>query len=115
MKYAVIALNGKQFKVAEGDTLTLDAVKTPEGNTITVDEVLLMADGEQVSVGTPFVENASVSLRVTEHAKDKKIEVRRFKAKSRYRRNRGHRQPISSLVVESVSAGPPKKKATTEE
>lgn len=96
MKYAVISLGGKQFKVSEGDTLKLERQDGVSN------EVLYYSDGESVQVGTPKLANISVKLTKTEDKKDKKVRVARFKSKSRYKKTKGHRQPISVLKVEKI-------------
>lgn len=100
---AVIALGGKQFVVKEGDKIVSEKVDGKDGDTVKVDEVLLVNDGGQTKVGTPFVEGASVSLKLDRTAKGEKVEIRKFKAKSRYRRSTGHRQLSSHLTVTGIS------------
>jgi len=102
-KYAVIQLQGKQIKVAEKDVFEVDRVEVAEGETFSVNEVLLVADGDKISVGTPVVAKAVVKLKVLSNLKDTKIDVFKYKSKSRYRRSRGHRQLISRLEVMAIS------------
>lgn len=100
-KYAIIKLSGKQFKVAEGDVFITDRLEEEEDKTFLTKEVLLLNDGQKVKIGQPFVEDAEVELKVKVHQRSKKLRVAKYKAKSRYRRVYGHRQPQS--VVEIVS------------
>lgn len=100
---AVIALGGKQFVVKEGDKIISEKLDHKDGDTVKVDEVLLVNDGEQTVVGAPFVEGASVSLKLDRTVKGEKVEIRKFKAKSRYRRSTGHRQLNSHLTVTGIS------------
>ncbi len=102
-KYAIIKLAGKQFKVSEGDVFVIDRVKTKPGEKLTVDEVLLIKDDDELQVGTPTVKDAQVELEVEEEFRAKKIRVAKYKAKSRYRRVRGHRQHKSKVKVLSIS------------
>ena len=103
MKYAVIQLQGKQHRVAVGDLLTVDKMPQEVGAEVKVTDVLLTADGEKVTVGQPLIKGASVSLKVVEQGKGEKIEVYKFKAKSRYRRHNGHRQELTNLEVTKIA------------
>lgn len=100
MKEAIILLNSKQYKVLEGQTLTLDRVG--EDSLI---KTLFYKDDNKVLIGNPYLKNVSVKIKVLENLKDKKILVGRFKAKSRYNKLKGHRQPISKIVIESINYG----------
>ena len=102
MKYAIIALQGKQYQVSEGQQLTVDLLPQKEGEELEVTDVLLLHDGQQVQVGTPLVAGASVKLKVVESGKDEKIRVCRDKSKSKYRKSIGHRQRITNLEVVSI-------------
>lgn len=102
--YAIISLAGKQYRVEKGTKLTVDRLDAEEGKNITVNEVLFVSDGKKVSVGTPVLDKASVILKVLEHGQDKKIRVATYKAKSRYRKVKGHRQQITSVEVTDIKA-----------
>lgn len=102
-KYAIIQLQGKQYQVAEGETLVVDRLETEPGQKLTVTDVLLVADGNNVTVGSPLVKNANVTFTVTDHVKGDKIRVFKYKSKSRYRRTQGHRQAQSALEVVSIA------------
>jgi large subunit ribosomal protein L21 len=97
MKYAVISFGGKQFKVSEGDTFKIERQKTP----LKVD-VLMYSEDDNVLVGVPTLAEVEVTAAVLEEKRDKKIRVGRFKSKSRYRRVKGHRQPISIVKIEKI-------------
>ncbi|MDD2211633.1 MAG: 50S ribosomal protein L21 [Clostridia bacterium] len=101
--YAIIETGGKQYKVQTGDVLHVEKVEAKEGETFAVAQVLAVIDGEKVSVGRPFVEGASVALKVLEHGKDDKILIFKYKAKKHYRKTRGHRQPYTKVVVENIA------------
>ena len=101
MDYAVIEFSGSQFLVSEGDKLKVGRLVEEEGKKISL-VPLLVSLGGKVQIGQPEVEKAGVVLKVLEHGKDKKISVRRFKSKSRYRKNKGHRQGISIVEVVSI-------------
>ena len=98
---AVIELSGKQYLVHEGDKITAEKLNAKDGDNIKVDAVLLVAAAE-VKVGTPYVAGASVELTLDKTAKGEKIEIRKFRAKSRYRRSTGHRQIESHLTVTAI-------------
>ncbi|PIR59122.1 MAG: 50S ribosomal protein L21 [Candidatus Pacebacteria bacterium CG10_big_fil_rev_8_21_14_0_10_56_10] len=103
-KTAVIQLAGKQFLVSEGDVVTIDKTLDQEGGTVTVSDVLLVTDGNEVKIGTPTVAKASVQLKVQHQGKSPKLRVATFKAKSRYRRVKGHRQPQTMLETVKIKA-----------
>jgi large subunit ribosomal protein L21 len=102
--FAVIQTGGKQYKVAEGDVISIE--KLPEdqkkGKKITFDKVLLKDDGKTTHVGNPYLEGAKVTGELEEEGKGKKITIVRFKAKSRYTRKKGHRQPYSKVKITAV-------------
>ena len=103
-KYAVIQLLGKQHKVTEGETIVVDSVSQEPGKKFDVTDVLLVVDGDKVSVGQPTVEKAKVTLSVVAQGKGEKIRVAKYKSKSRYRKVKGHRQLQSTIKVEKITA-----------
>ena len=105
--YAVIMTGGKQYRVEEGDSLRVERLDAEEGAEIELDRVLLVADGEQVVVGTPFVEHGKVAATVRQHGRAKKIKVVKFKRRKNYLRQHGHRQSFTELRIESITAGEP--------
>lgn len=102
MKYAVIQIAGKQYRVTPGQELTINHLDTEAGQNLTVTDVLLTVDGEQLQLGTPLVKDASVVLKVKSHDRADKVRVAKYKAKSRYRRVYGHRQPETTVEVVSI-------------
>jgi len=102
-KYAVIQLQGKQFKVSEGDKFIVDRLETQEGKKFKVTDVLLVGDGKDHQIGTPTVKGATVEMKALTHQKGKKIRVVKFKAKSRYRKVKGHRQYETVVEVLKIS------------
>lgn len=102
MTIAIIKAGGKQYKVKEGQELKIEKIAAETGEKINLD-VLLVADenGENVQVGTPVLTNA-VEAEVLEQGRGKKITIIKFKAKTRYRRKMGHRQPYSKVKVTSI-------------
>lgn len=101
--YAVIQLAGKQYQVSEGEILTVNKLETEEGKTLTISDVLLVASDKKVSVGTPLVKGASVTLEVVSQQKGDKIRVATYKAKARVRKVRGHRQHETVLKVTKIA------------
>lgn len=102
--YAVIKTGGKQYRVQEGDVLFVEKLAAEAGETVVFDEVLTVADGDTVKIGTPVVAGAKVSAKVEEQGKAKKILVFKYKAKSNYRRRQGHRQPYTKVKIEKIEA-----------
>lgn len=92
---------GKQYKVQEGDVITVEKLKAEAGDTITFDKVLLMSDGKEVKVGTPYLAEA-VTGSVVENGKGKKVIIFKYKAKKDYRKKQGHRQPYTIVKIESL-------------
>lgn len=101
-KFAVIKIGGAQEMVREGDLLEVNRLEGKEGSKLKLKDVLLMASEGGLKIGTPTVNGAEVTLGILEHDKGKKIEIRKFRAKSRYRRKTGHRQPVTKIKVEGI-------------
>lgn len=102
--YAVIETGGKQYKVSEGDVVFIEKLEAAEGETVTFDKVLVVADGENVTIGAPAVAGATVSAKVEKQGKAKKIYVFKMKRKKNYRRKKGHRQPFTKVTIEKINA-----------
>ena len=103
--YAVVKTGGKQYRVAAGDILEVEKLDGDVGDSLNLEEVLLVADGDNVTVGQPMVEGASVTARITGQHRGKKIMVFRYRPKKRIRVRRGHRQYLTRLEIESINAG----------
>jgi len=102
--YAVIKSGGKQRRVVPGDTLRLEKIPGEVGDPVKFDEVLLAGDGDSVMIGSPFVENTSVSGVITRQARGKKITVFKYKRRKGYRRKKGHRQAFTQVEIRSIDA-----------
>ncbi|UPA22124.1 50S ribosomal protein L21 [Candidatus Peribacteria bacterium] len=103
--FAVVSIAGFQEMVQEGDTLEIPLQDSEKDKTIEFKDVLMiMKDGGDVVLGKPFVDGASVSVKVIEHGRDKKIRVLKFKKRKRYLRVRGHRQDYTAVEVVSIKA-----------
>lgn len=100
--FAIIETGGKQYKVSPGQKLKVEKLEAVAGGNLTLDKVLLVADGEEVKVGAPYVEGAAVEFKVLGNGRaDKKI-VFRYHSKTRYKKKKGHRQPYTELEVLGV-------------
>jgi large subunit ribosomal protein L21 len=100
--YAIFETGGKQYRVSPGETIQVEKLDVPIGETITFDRVLLVADGENVRVGQPVVEGATIRAHVLRQGKSRKVIVFRYRPKQRYRRKKGHRQPYTLLQIEAI-------------
>ena len=101
--YAVVVTGGKQYRVSEGDTITVDRLSADVGSTVEIADVLLVG-GDELKVGTPTVDGAKVVAEVVEHKLGDKREVFKYKSRKRYRRNRGFRPSLTTLSIQSISA-----------
>lgn len=102
--YAIVKTGGKQYKVSQGDIMRFEKLVGDVGSTVTFEQVLMVADDDNVTVGQPMVENAVVSGQIVEQGKAKKILVFKYKRRKRYRRKQGHRQQYTAVRIDSISA-----------
>jgi large subunit ribosomal protein L21 len=102
MKYVIVEAGGKQYKAAAGSTIEVDLMDIEPGQPVNLDKVLLVVDGDQISVGNPIVKGATVMTTVFQHVKGPKIDVFRYKAKKRIRAKTGHRQQYTQLKVNEI-------------
>jgi ribosomal protein L21 len=100
--YAIVETGGKQYRVAEGDVITVERLPASEGDEVTLDRVLMIAGNGEVKVGTPLVAGAKVTATVVEVGKHPKILVFKYKPKKNYRRRKGHRQPYTRLKITKI-------------
>ena len=112
--YAVIETGGKQYRVQEGDVITIEKLNAEVGETVTFDKVLVLGEGKDVKVGTPYVD-AAVTGSVVENGKRQKVIIFKYKAKKDYRKKQGHRQPYTMVKIESLGGAAPKKAAAKKE
>ncbi len=102
--FAIIETGGKQYKVEKGTTLDIEKVEITAGETFEIKEVLLVDKDGKTEVGTPHVKGATVTAKVVEQFKDDKIIVFKMKAKKRYKRTQGHRQPLTKVEIVEIKA-----------
>jgi len=102
MKYAIVESGGKQFRAVEGGTLEVDRLPIESGASVKLEQVLLLADGENITVGTPLVRNIPVWTTVVEHFKGPKVIIFNYSPKKRIRVKIGHRQNYTRLFVEQI-------------
>jgi large subunit ribosomal protein L21 len=114
--YAVIKSGGKQHRVTEGEVLRLEKIEAATGETIQFDEVLLVADGEAINIGTPLVAGASVSAEVLSHGRGDKIRIIKFRRRKHSMKRQGHRQWYTEVKITAIGAAKKaaKKKAAAE-
>ena len=102
--HAIIETGGKQYKVAEGDTLFIEKLPVEAGDNVTFDKVLAILDGDKATFGTPVVAGAKVDASVVKNGKGKKVIVFKYKPKKNYRRKQGHRQPYTKVTIGKIHA-----------
>jgi large subunit ribosomal protein L21 len=103
--YAVIQTGGKQYRVAEGETLRVEKLAVSAGDKLTFDSLLFADDGGNVQVGQPLVSGVKVEAEVIEQGLGKKIIIFKYKRRKSYRRKQGHRQPYTALKITAIKAG----------
>ena len=102
--YAVFKTGGKQYKVSEGETLKIEKLEVELGKKVTFNEVLMIADGENVQVGSPLVDKASVDAKVISQGKGKKINILKFKRRKHSMKQQGHRQLFTEIQIGKIKA-----------
>ena len=102
--YAVIKTGGKQYRVAPGQTLKIERIQADEGDSIAFDQVLMIADGDQITVGAPLLDGSKVTATVKSQGRHKKIEIVKFKRRKHYRKQMGHRQHFTEVEITGINA-----------
>jgi len=100
--YAVIASGGKQYRVQEGQTLKLEKIEVEAGANIDFDQVLLVAEGDKVSIGEPVVKGAKVTAEVVSHGRHKKVKILKFKRRKHHMKQMGHRQWFTEVKITGI-------------
>lgn len=102
--YAVFETGGKQYRAAEGDVIRVEKLDVPEGGTVDIDKVLLVADGAEVKIGTPYVTGGKVSATVKAQGRGRKIKIVKLRRRKHSRKQQGHRQAYTELQITAISA-----------
>jgi large subunit ribosomal protein L21 len=109
--YAIVEIAGQQFKVAKDQKVFVHRLDAKAGSKVTFDNVLMLANGEKITLGAPAITGASVEAKVVKHLKDDKVIVFKKKRRKGYRVKNGHRQSLTELLIEGISASGGAKKA----
>ena len=113
--YAVFKTGGKQYRAGKGDRLKIEKLDAAEGDSVEFDEVLLVGEGDSVKIGTPVVSGSKVKGKIIAQAKDRKVDVIKFRRRQNYRRTHGHRQPFTLVEITGITGAPRAKKAAAAE
>jgi large subunit ribosomal protein L21 len=109
--YAVILTGGKQYKVKTGDKLKIEMLNVDEGKSVEFDKVLMIASGDDVKIGAPYVKDAKVLAKVVKHGRNKKIHIIKFKRRKHHMKHAGHRQYYTEVEITAIPGEKPVKKA----
>lgn len=99
---AIVRTGGKQYTVSPGDIIQVEKLQVEAGEVISLNDILLVRNGEDLKVGTPVVENASVKAKVLGHGRGKKVIIFKYKKRKNYKRTQGHRQDFTRLKIEEI-------------
>ena len=102
--YAVFKTGGKQYRASTGDVIKVEKIEAEKGATVELDQVLMVGEGEDVKVGTPFLEGGKVTATVLDQGRGDKITVIKFKRRKNYRRKMGHRQYFTQIEITGIEA-----------
>jgi len=101
--YAIIETGSKQYKVSEGDIIKVEKLNINPGEEYNFNNILLIADGEKISFGSPYISNAVVTANVIANGKEKKVIVYKYKSKKGFHKKKGHRQQFTQLEIKKIS------------
>jgi large subunit ribosomal protein L21 len=102
--YAVIKTGGKQYRVAQGETLKIESLAGDVGSAVVLDKVLAVGDGDTLNVGKPLVSGASVKATIVSHGRGDKIRIFKMKRRKHYQKHQGHRQNYTEIRIDGISA-----------
>ncbi|BAN35916.1 50S ribosomal protein L21 [Sulfuricella denitrificans skB26] len=102
--YAVIKTGGKQYRVAPGEKLKIEQIPADIGSEIVLDQILMVADGEAVTVGTPLVSGATVKATVVAHGRGEKVQIFKMRRRKHYQKHQGHRQNYTEIRIDGIAA-----------
>ncbi|MBA2491373.1 MAG: 50S ribosomal protein L21 [Gammaproteobacteria bacterium] len=100
--HAVIKTGGKQYRVTQGDVLRVEKLTSDVGATVDFEQVLMVTDGDDISVGTPFIDGGKVTAKVRAHGRGDKIKIVKFRRRKHYRRQMGHRQSYTEIEITGI-------------
>ena len=101
--YAVIKTGGKQYKVAAGDKLKVEKLAGEVGSNVVLDKILMLADGEAITIGSPLVAGAKVNATVVSHGRGDKVMIFKFRRRKHYRKTQGHRQSYTEILISDIN------------
>jgi large subunit ribosomal protein L21 len=101
--YAVIKTGGKQYRVSPGDTLRLEKLDAGEGDSVEFDQVLMVGEGENLRIGTPFVDGSRVTAMIKGHGRGSKIEIIKFRRRKHHMKRMGHRQDYTDVEITEIA------------
>jgi large subunit ribosomal protein L21 len=102
--YAVMVTGGKQYRVMQGETLRVELLDVEPGSTIDFDQVLMLGDGENITIGTPVIAGAKVSASIRAHGRHDKVRIVKFRRRKHHRKQMGHRQHYTEIEITGISA-----------
>jgi len=102
--YAVISTGGKQYKLSQGDVCRVEKLDAEEGASVEIDKVLMVADGDNINIGTPYVDGGKVTATVKSHGRANKVEIMKFRRRKHHQKRTGHRQYYTEIEVTGISA-----------
>ncbi|HKB60086.1 MAG TPA: 50S ribosomal protein L21 [Gallionellaceae bacterium] len=102
--YAVIKTGGKQYRVAQGETLKIETVAGDVGSAVVLDKVLMVGEGDKVTVGKPLVSGASVKATIVSHGRGDKVKIFKMRRRKHYQKHQGHRQNYTEIRIDGISA-----------
>ncbi len=108
--YAIFATGGKQYRATTGDVLKIEKLDAEKGATVELDQVLMVGEGEDVKVGSPFLKGGKVTATIVEHGRGEKIRILKFKRRKHHMKRMGHRQDFTRIEITGIAASAPKKK-----
>ncbi len=101
--YAVIETGGKQYRVSQGQRIKVEKLDAAAGDTVNLDKVLMLANGEDVKIGAPYIKGGQVTATVSSHGRGDKVRIVKFRRRKHYRKSQGHRQDYTEIEITAIS------------
>ncbi|MCC5795752.1 MAG: 50S ribosomal protein L21 [Methylophaga sp.] len=102
--YAIVATGGKQYRVKEGEKLRIEKLSAEAGDTVELDKVLMVGEGDDIKVGTPYLEGAKVTAKVAANGRADKVKIIKFRRRKHHRKQMGHRQAFTEIEITGITA-----------